>query len=129
MRKALPLILAGMLLSGCSFIYRQPVYQGTLIEKKNVEQLKEGMTHLQVVTLLGTPSVADPFHQQRWDYVASERVGHGKTEVKNMTLWFDGDALSKWEGEYFPDHNGRLIVQAIKFGNLPKDKDKDKKGR
>ena len=127
MRKALPLILAGMLLSGCSFIYRQPVYQGALLEKKNVEQLTEGMSHQQVLSLLGTPPVADPFHQQRWDYVASERYGHGTAEVKNLTLWFDGDSLTKWEGEYFPDHNGALLVQARKFGNLPKDKDKDKK--
>ena len=25
--------------------------------------------------LLGTPSIRDPFHHDRWDYVASERDG------------------------------------------------------
>ena len=127
MRKAFPLILAAVLVSGCGVIYRQPVFQGTLVEQKNVEQLKEGMTHQQVASLLGSPSVADPFHQERWDYVASERYRRGATEVKNLSLWFEGDSLVKWEGEYFPDHNNALLAQARKFGNLPKDKDKDKR--
>ena len=33
MRKALVLILAAVLVSGCNFIYRQPVFQGNLLEK------------------------------------------------------------------------------------------------
>jgi outer membrane protein assembly factor BamE len=127
MRKALPLLLAAVLLAGCNWIYRQPVYQGVLIEQKNVEQLREGMSRQQVLALLGSPSVSDPFHQERWDYVASERYKRNPTEVKNMSLWFEGDALSKWEGEYFPDHNAALQAQARKFGNLPKEKNKNKR--
>src|SRR5688572_23460979 len=69
MLKVLPLILAVALTTGCGVIYRQPVFQGTLLEQKNVEQLREGMTQAQVVALLGTPAIADPFHHERWDYV------------------------------------------------------------
>jgi outer membrane protein assembly factor BamE len=36
MRKAFVLLLAAVLLSGCNFIYRQPVFQGNLLEKSNV---------------------------------------------------------------------------------------------
>ncbi|WP_026802386.1 outer membrane protein assembly factor BamE [Arenimonas oryziterrae] len=129
MRKALLLILSAVLVSGCNWVYRQPVYQGNLLEQKYVEQLKEGMSRQQVETLLGTPPVSDPFHQERWDYVATERYKRNPTEVKNLTVWFENDQVSKWEGEYFPDHNEALLRQAQKFGNLPKDKDKDKKGR
>ena len=93
MRKALVLLFAALVLSGCNFIYRQPVFQGNLLDKANVEQLKPGMTREQVISLVGTPVLADPFHQQRWDYVATERRGHGDTQVKNLTLWFEGDAL------------------------------------
>lgn len=128
MRKALVLLLAAVLVSGCNFIYRQPVFQGNLLEKNNVEQLQPGMTQAQVVALLGTPPVADPFHTERWDYVATERRDRGKTEIKNLTLWFEGNTLSKMEGEYFPEQDPALLVEIRKFGfaNLKKDKDKQR---
>ncbi len=99
MPKALTLLLAALLVSGCGIIYRQPVYQGNRLESKNVEQLKEGMSREQVFSLLGSPAVADPFRQSRWDYVASSRHRRGKMEVKDLTLWFEGDTLARWEGE------------------------------
>ena len=73
MRKALPLLHAVLLLPGSGAIYRQPVYQGTLLEKTDVDQLREGKTPTQVIGQLGTPPVPDPFHNDRWDYLASER--------------------------------------------------------
>ena len=131
MRKVFVLLLAAVLLSGCHFIYRQPVFQGNLLEKANVEQLKPGMAKTQVLALLGTPPVADPFHHERWDYVATERRRRGKTEIKNLTLWFEGDSLARMEGEYFPERDAELVAEMRKFGffNLPKDKDKGPGGR
>ena len=130
MRKAFVLLLATVLVSGC-VIYRQPIFQGNLLEKNNVEQLKPGMTQAQVVALIGSPTIADPFHATRWDYSASERRGHRKTQIKDLTLWFEGDTLSKMEGEYFPEQDAKLLLEMRKFGfyNLPKDKDKEKKKR
>jgi len=125
MRKALVLLLAALLLSGCNFIYRQPVFQGNLLEKANVEQLKPGMTRAQVLALLGSPPLADPFHADRWDYAATERRDHGDTQVKNLTVWFEGDTLARMEGEYFPEQDAELLVELREFGfyNLPKDKE------
>ncbi|HVR82436.1 MAG TPA: outer membrane protein assembly factor BamE [Luteimonas sp.] len=118
------------LISGCGILYKQPIYQGNLIDKTAADQLQAGMSKQQVTTLLGTPSIADPFHHERWDYTASERTGRrGHVAVKNLTLWFEGDALTKWEGEYFPEQDEALSRQMARFGNLPKDKDKKKKGR
>lgn len=129
MRKAFVLLFAALLLSGCNFIYRQPVFQGNLLDKANVEQLKPGMSRNQVISLVGTPVLADPFHEQRWDYIATEHRGHGDTQIKNMTLWFEGDNLSKMEGEYFPEQDAKLLVELREFSfyNLPKEKDKDKR--
>ena len=125
MRKLFVVLLAAVLLSGCSFIYRQPVFQGNLLDKANVDQLKPGMSKAQVIALIGDPVVADPFHHDRWDYIASERTGRmGHTQVKDLTLWFQGDSLAKWEGEYFPEQDQALVQQMRKFGNLPKDKKK-----
>jgi outer membrane protein assembly factor BamE len=126
MRKALPFLLAIALVSGCGIVYRQPVFQGTLLEQKNVEQLRTGMTQPQVVALLGTPAIADPFHQERWDYVASAKRRRHATEVKNLTLWFENGALAKWEGEYFPEQDSALAAEMRKFGNLPREKDKNR---
>jgi outer membrane protein assembly factor BamE len=135
MRKASLLLsltlLASASLPGCSLVYRQPVFQGNLLEKANVDQVKPGMTQAQVQALLGTPPVADPFHHERWDYVATERRGHGDTQIKDLTLWFDeAGTLTRMEGEYFPEQDAKLLLEQRKFGfqNLPKDKDK-KKGR
>jgi outer membrane protein assembly factor BamE len=86
------------------------------------------MSRQQVMTLLGTPSIADPYHHERWDYTASERTGRrGNVEIKNLTLWFEGDALAKWDGEYFPEQDEALAKKMARFGNLAKDK--KKKGR
>lgn len=127
MRKALPLLLAALLASGCGVVYRQPVFQGNLLETKNVEQLQAGMDKQQVFSLLGSPPIADPFHQSRWDYTATERRRTGDTEIKTLTLWFEGDTLARWEGEYFPEADLALSQEVRKFGpNLARDKDKDR---
>lgn len=127
-RVVLPLLLA-VATAGCGVLYRQPVYQGNLLDKSQVDQLQAGMSKQQVEGLIGSPSIADPFHHDRWDYTASQRTGRtGGTDVKNMTLWFENGALSKWEGEYFPENDAELAKFVTrKFGpNLAKD---DKKRR
>jgi len=124
MRKFLFIAVFSAATAGCGILYKQPIYQGNLLEKTQVEQLQQGMTKQQVEALIGSPSIADPFHQNRWDYTATERVNRrGTTNVKNLTLWFENDALSKWEGEYFPEQDQRLSQFVVrKFGrNLPKD--------
>ncbi|HZH42472.1 MAG TPA: outer membrane protein assembly factor BamE [Lysobacter sp.] len=132
MRKLLLVLLTALVTSGCGILYRQPVYQGNLLEKNAVDQLQAGMSKQQVLNLLGTPSVADPFHHSRWDYTASQRVGRrGRTEVKNLVLFFEGDQLARWEGDYFPEQDEQLVRDAYRqFGpNLPKEKDKDRRRR
>jgi outer membrane protein assembly factor BamE len=127
MRKLLLVLIVALSTAGCGILYKQPIYQGNLLEKTNVDQLQNGMSKQQVLVLLGTPSIEDPFHHERWDYTASQRVGRmGRTEIKNFTLYFEGDTLARWEGDYFPEQDEALAKAAPKqFGrNLAKDKDK-----
>ena len=128
MRKLLILLLMTLATAGCGILYKQPIYQGNLLEKTSVDQLQVGQSKQQVQSLLGSPSIADPFHAQRWDYTASNRTNRrGTTEVKNLTLLFNGDTLASWEGEYFPEADLQLSKDVRKFGpNLAKEK---KKGR
>lgn len=126
-----PLLVAALAIAtaGCGILYKQPIYQGNLLEKTQVDQLQTGMSKQQVEALIGSPSIADPFHHDRWDYAATERTGRrGHTQVKNMTLYFENDQLAKWEGEYFPEQDNALSLGVLrKFGpNLAKD---DKKKR
>jgi outer membrane protein assembly factor BamE len=84
----------------------------------------------QVQALMGSPSIADPFHHDRWDYTATrrtDRVGH--VDIKNFTVFFENGAVTRWEGDYFPEQDEELVRSTIEdFGpNLSKD-DK-KKGR
>ncbi|MFN3701925.1 outer membrane protein assembly factor BamE [Thermomonas sp.] len=127
MRKLLLVLIATLLVSGCGLLYRQPVFQGNLLDKAAVDQLQAGMDRQQVMVLLGTPSIRDPFHHDRWDYVSSQRIGRtGAPVVKTMTLWFENGQLARWEGEYFPEQDSELAKNAIHyFGpNLAKDKKK-----
>ena len=115
-------VVAG--LGGCSIVYRQPIYQGNLIDPATVEQLQVGMSKQQVSSMLGTPAIEDPFHHDRWDYTSTERRGRtGATQVKNFVVFFQNDAVTRWEGDYFPNQDAEMAIRANReFGpNLRRD--------
>ena len=123
MRKT-ALLAAAMALTvaGCGIVYRQPIYQGNLMDQAAVDQLQAGMTKDQVQALLGSPSIADPFHHDRWDYTATERTGRvGDTEIRNFTVYFEDGVVSRWEGDYFPEQDMELSTKMARFGNLARD--------
>jgi len=122
-------LATAVLLGGCGLIYKVDVYQGNLLEKKNVDQLKTGLTKRQVFALLGSPSVRDPFHQSRWDYVSTVSKRGGDTEVKNLVLTFEGENLASIDGDYFPEQDEALVKEMRRYGNLPREKDKARGGR
>ena len=126
MRKNILLAAAmALTVAGCGIIYRQPIYQGNLMDKAAVDQLAAGMTKDQVQALLGSPSIADPFHHDRWDYTSSEQVKRvGKPDVRNFTVYFENNAVTRWEGDYFPEQDSELVQRMGRFGNLAKDKKK-----
>ena len=130
MSKFLLALLVALAVSGCGIVYKQPIYQGNLIEQTAVDQLQAGMDKQQVLTLLGTPSITDPFHQQSWDYTSTQRTNRrGTVEIKNLTLFFDNDALVSWEGEYFPEQDKELADSTVrKFGpNLHREKNRNRR--
>jgi outer membrane protein assembly factor BamE len=126
MRKNVLLAAAmALTVAGCGVIYRQPIYQGNLMDKAAVDQLAAGMTKDQVQALLGSPSIADPFHHDRWDYTSSEQVKRvGKPDVRNFTVYFENNAVTRWEGDYFPEQDSELVQRMGRYGNLAKDKKK-----
>jgi len=78
--------------TGC--VYRVDVQQGNLLEEKEIEAVKVGMTRSQVRFLLGTPAVADPFQEDRWDYIYYFRKGRARTADRAwLIVYFDGDRV------------------------------------
>ncbi|WLA02561.1 outer membrane protein assembly factor BamE [Xanthomonas translucens] len=130
MRNLLLVAAVALSTAGCGIIYKQPIYQGNLIKQAAVDQLKVGQSKQQVNALLGTPSIPDPFHAQRWDYASTERLDRlGRTEIKNFVVYFDNDTVTRWEGDYFPENDSELAKNSVRqFGrNLAKDKKKQRR--
>jgi len=97
MRATTFLIFSSLLLGACS-IHRIDVQQGNLIEPAQLEKLKVGMDKNQARFVLGTPMVADIFHDNRWDYVYSRRrEGEMNTEIKRVSLYFENDVVARIE--------------------------------
>ena len=92
-----------VLLAGCTAAqgfslrpYRINVQQGNYLEAKDVDQVEIGMTQSQVRFLIGTPMIADPFNDQRWDYVFFFKIGRTREEISSrLTIWFEDDRVAR----------------------------------
>lgn len=90
----LTLLLASLLALGC--VYQASLSQGNLLDQEDIDQVEVGMTRSQVRFLLGTPMIADPFHENRWDYVYFLRIGRQKAIAKRwISVYFEGDSVSE----------------------------------
>ncbi len=79
-------------------IYRMPIQQGNFLEDKEINQITVGMTRTQVRYLLGTPMVADPFENKRWDYVYTLKQGAiSKAERRHFIVFFEEDKVVKFD--------------------------------
>ena len=100
--RAVGVLLLIVLTTGCESLlpsfYSVPVRQGNYLDPAMVSQLRPGMTRQQVQRIMGTPLVADPFHQNRWDYYYQYGKGGKITEQRHIALLFNGDTLDRIEG-------------------------------
>lgn len=96
MRRVLILIISlfiTLIIASCA--YKPDVQQGNTYDDKQVSQLKIGMSRQQVVFIMGTALLKDPFHKNRWDYLYTYAKGREKAERRLLTLYFKNDRLSK----------------------------------
>ena len=86
------LLLLTLFLGGC--LYKIDIHQGNVLDPEQIEQLQTGMTKNQVIELLGSPQLVDPFHTQRWDYYSMSKVNNQKDKTEQvLTLKFEGNEL------------------------------------
>jgi outer membrane protein assembly factor BamE len=89
-------LVAALLTTGC--IYHMPIQQGNFLEDKELNQVQIGMTRTQVKYLLGTPMVADPFENTRWDYVYTlKQGGVTKAQRRHFVVYFADDKVVRLE--------------------------------
>ena len=88
----------GLSLSACSLVFKLPTRQGNILEQKQLDQLKVGMTREQVTYLMGTPIAASPFRADRWDYLGYYKSPRGVESTRTVTLIFEKDTLARMEG-------------------------------
>ena len=81
--------------AGCGLIYKQNIQQGNALEQEDLDELYVGMNRRQVLFVFGTPSIRDPFHQDRWDYVQTYSRRGGNLVQRTVTLRFENDALAE----------------------------------
>lgn len=83
-------------------VYKISIPQGNIITQEMIDQLRPGMTKRQVIFVMGTPLVRDPFHQDRWDYVYNFQPGGGVRGQERLSVFFVDDALVSFNGDFTP---------------------------
>ena len=80
--------------------YKTPIEQGTLVNKENLDKLEPGLNKAQVKFLLGTPTIIDVFHEERWDYIYYNRDQGNFSDPKRITIIFKNEKV----GEIYDQH-------------------------
>ncbi|MCF7970434.1 MAG: outer membrane protein assembly factor BamE [Methylococcaceae bacterium] len=87
------------------FVYEIDIDQGNVIDQLMVNQLRPDMTKRQVIYILGSPLLIDPFNTNRWDYIYSQQPGGEDRTQKRLALYFNGDTLVHIKGDLAPEIN------------------------
>jgi outer membrane protein assembly factor BamE len=90
-------VAALLLVALAACVHRIDIQQGNFLDTEDIDRISVGMTRVQVRALLGTPMVADPFQNARWDYVYYLKKGRlSKPEQRHFIVFFDGsDKVAK----------------------------------
>lgn len=108
--KALPIIALLVLftgafnLSGCSFFepHKIPIQQGNAVTQEMVNKLKPDMTKRQVLYILGTPLIIDPFNPDQWHYNYKIQRGVKVITRYRFSVHFENDKLVSFTGDFKP---------------------------
>jgi len=92
-------------LAACELVYKLPTRQGNVIEQKELDTVKLGMTRDQVRFILGTPIASSSLREDRWDYFGYYKPPRGRAFSRTVSLYFEGNKLVRMEGEE-PTANG-----------------------
>ena len=93
-------VFSASFLTACIKPYQPDIQQGNIINNRDLKEINDGMSKQEVLFILGTPMVIDPFNEQRWDYFYSRRDQQkGQTDHRVITVIFDDDKLVEMKGD------------------------------
>jgi outer membrane protein assembly factor BamE len=114
--RSVSIAFAALMCVSCGLfsVHTIEIQQGNYITQEMVSQLKPGLTKDQVRFVLGTPLVADIFHEHRWDYVyRRQRANSTEVEERRLAIFFEDGKLTRVEGD---------VVAATDRGASPAEK-------
>ena len=101
-------------------VYKLDINQGNFLSQDMVDRLKVGQTKQQVRLALGTPLIASPFRENRWDYVYKFQRRGRVVEHRQFTVYFQDDLLARWEGDEMPQ-SAQELNRLAATRTLPQD--------
>ena len=89
-----------LITSGCIRPYQPDIQQGNILNNNDLREIRYGMSKQEVLFILGTPMVIDPFNEARWDYYYSKiDMRKKQTTTRLITALFEGDQLVALQGD------------------------------
>lgn len=82
--------------------YRMEVVQGNVITQEVMAQIQPGLGRQQVREILGTPLLADIFHENRWDYVFTIARQGVPAQQRRVTVFFKNNVVDRFESDALP---------------------------
>ncbi len=99
-KKILIYSICALFLSACIKPFQPDLQQGNIVNNSDLREIRYGMSKQEVLFILGTPMVVDPFNESRWDYFYSKLdQGKRETDTRLITAMFDGDKLVSLQGD------------------------------
>ncbi len=104
-RNIFVLLLTIVLISSCASwlpdAHRQDVTQGNEIKQEALNKILVGMKKTEITSIIGNPTLKDPFHANRWDYIYRYVPGRGEAVQSRLTLFFkDGELIRIDDSNY-----------------------------
>ena len=102
-------ILACLAQAACSMpnfrlprVHKVTIQQGNVITQQMIDKLEPGLTRSQVAFIMGEPIYRNTFDDTRWDYLYSIEIPGVYEEQKRLSIFFDGDVMTHFDGDYSP---------------------------
>lgn len=88
-------LLLMLALSSCSFfqIRKPTIIQGNIITSEETSRLHTGMSSEEVMSVMGSPVLANVLSPNRMEYIYTYEDGTGKHEITRISCLFEGGRL------------------------------------
>jgi len=82
-------------------VHKNSVNQGSVIRQEKLDLINIGMTKKEIVSIIGSPSINDPFHSNQWDYIHHSKLTDNSILNFRVTLFFNNQKLEKIDTKKF----------------------------